>query len=193
MRIARKLVLLCTMALAAMALAASSASAAEPIEVDNEGAGGANCNPCTVIAGGESHLNLFGIRVSTCADNFTAEIYHNGTGHIAYSNGAHDSGGTCTRIACNGVGEAAGESEFDILSSEETAANVGTMSVRFCLDTASNPNATGTHCTAPVNVNELATNHRYGFNLHATCAGGAVEVEGAYQTTGGNTIEIVHL
>jgi hypothetical protein len=173
-----------------MAFAASTASANTAVEVDHEG--GTNCNPCTVTAAGESHLNLFGIRVSTCADTFTADIFHDGTGHIMYSNGAHDSGGTCTRIACNGVGEAATEEEFDILSSEEVFGSIAEMTVRFCLDAAPNPDGTGTHCTAPVVVNETA-NHEYDYGLHAQCAGGLIEVEGDYATTGGDNIEIVHI
>jgi hypothetical protein len=181
---------LCFLALAAMAIAASTASASSAVEFDHESTG-ANCNPCQVTVSGEWHLNLFGIRVMTCADTLAMEIYHNGTGHIAYANGAHDSG-TCTRRACNGVGEAAGEAEFDIISTEETTPGSNTMTERFCLDTVSNPNATGTHCTAPIDVVELATNHLYRFDLHATCAGGIVEVEAAWATTGGDSIEISH-
>lgn len=169
---------------------ASTASATLAIEITHEG--GTNCNPCVSTAAGESHLNLFGVRVSTCADSFTDEIYHDGTGHVAYTNSAHDSGGTCTRTACNGVGEAPGESEFDIFGWEEILANVLRKFVRICLDTTNNPNATGTHCTAPVDVSELATNHRYRYDIHATCAGGLIEVEGSYAETGGEVIEIIH-
>jgi hypothetical protein len=194
MRIARKVFLLCAMALVAMALGASTASADSPIEVQTEA--GVHCNPCVVTATGESHLNLFGGRVSTCEDTFTAEVFEDGTGHIAYVNENHHvtippPPTACTRIACNGVGEPQTERTFDITSAEETAPNQGQMLVDFCLDASSSPGGTGTHCTADVLVNDLG-NHDYLFTLHDQCLGGAIEVEGEWTLTGGTPIEIVH-
>lgn len=191
MRRINRISLLLVVLLAAMTLAASTASAVEPIEVDREPSGD-NCNPCVVAAAGEWHFNLFGVRVFTCVEQIDLEMYHDGTGHIAHSNSQHDTG-ACTRRACNGVGEAAGEAEFDVLSTEETAPGVSTMTQRFCLDTVGNPNATGTHCTVPVEVLELGVNHSYGFGLHGVCAGGTVEVESMLAQSGGNAIEIAHL
>jgi hypothetical protein len=141
---------------------------------------------------GETHLNSFGIRVTTCSVNLDWEINHDGTGHVFYSNGSHDSGGFCTRVACNGVGESADEGEFDILSTEETAPDTATASYRYCLDHASNPNSTGTHCTVPFDIAELAS-HSYAFSIHAHCAGGILETEGVWEVSGGDQIEITHL
>jgi hypothetical protein len=141
---------------------------------------------------GEAHLNIFGIRVSGCAVVHEWEIYHDGTGHIGYSNGQHDSGGTCTRIACNGVGEAHSEAEFDILQSEESAPNTTTATYRFCLDAAANPDGTGTHCTGPIDIVE-GGDHLYGFSLHTPCAGGIIEIEGDWDMADGDAIEITHL
>lgn len=183
--------LVVTVAIAFAAIGTSSASASSAVEFDREPSGD-NCNPCAFTAAGESHLTMFGIRVMTCADTLFLEIHHDGTGHILYTNNAHDSG-SCTRIACNGVGEPAAEAEFDALSTEETGAGSSTMIYRFCLETVSNPNATGTHCTAPVTIDELIADHQYALGMHTTCAGGVVEVEAAWATTDGDAIEITHI
>jgi hypothetical protein len=191
MRIARQLVLLCGTALTAVALGAPAAAAFDPVEFDRE-AFGSGCIACILSVDGESHMNVFGVRVSTCHDELDIFIEHNGTGTAEYFNSSHDSGGSCTRIQCNGVGESSAESRSSILGTEETSPGVAEMSYRFCLDAASNPNATGTHCTTPLDIAEQATNHRYAFDMHATCAGGIVEVEGEWASDFSH-IEIDHL
>lgn len=183
MKTLRTLVLLCGTAITVMALAAPPAMASSPVELRQP------CSPCVISAIGESHVNLFGIRVSTCADLLSLELYANGTGHASYTNANHNTG-TCTRRACNGVGEAAGEAEFVVHSIEETATGESTMSYRQCLDTASNPNATGTHCTVPIDVTKPSS---YQFEVHATCAGGIIEFEAEWYVTGGDAFEIAHL
>lgn len=197
MRIARKLVLLCALALAAMALAASSASATESIAISEEG--GSACNPCTVHAVGTSSLTAFHfLPVSACQDEFVATINANGTGNIHdYTN--QDNGGPgCTRQNCNGIPSPAedGESEWSI-ASEEDGPNVGDMNVEFCLDEKSNPDGTGTHCLADVQVSEPTT-HNYAFSLNQECSAGGVPVRvtGSWTSeanpTEGDEIEITH-
>ncbi|HEX2070758.1 MAG TPA: hypothetical protein VHF90_03800 [Thermoleophilaceae bacterium] len=192
MRIARKLVLLCLGVLAAMAFGTSSASAAIAVEVEREGS--THCtttNPCQVVAHGESHLTLFGFVVSNCEDEFTALINEDGTGHIIDADllDHTGTGGDCTRIPCNGIGEAQAESEWPILGSEETAPNEGTMDVRFCLDAADDPDGTGTHCTAPIHILERAA-HDYEFSTAFTCPN-LIRVEGHWLIEG-RPIEIEH-
>jgi hypothetical protein len=194
MRIARKLALLCIMALAAMALAASTASAAPgPVEVDLESSN-AHCTlaTCAAEAHGESRLSLFGFTVSTCDDEFVARFNENGTGHITTQTLInHPVDGACTRVACNGVGEALAEREWPITNTAETGPNVGTMNVRFCLDTASSPNNAGVHCTLPVNVAEVSGTHMYQLAADFTCPNG-VRVQGDWECEAPHTIEVEH-
>jgi hypothetical protein len=176
-----------------LAVGVSPAAASEPVEFGYEEAGlPVNCNPCTMVVGGESHINFIGVRVSTCQDTLTFEIYHNGTGHITYNSGAHDSGGACTRRACNGIGEDVDEPEFNILGSEETFPDQVTMDVRFCLDTVSNPNATGTHCTAPIAASRLVSHHYVLVNSF-NCVGSLYLVETSWHVTGGANVDFIHL
>jgi hypothetical protein len=207
MRIARKLVLLCAMALAAMALAASTASAQEE-EVRITSEVGAHCDPCIVHAVGEADLEFFGIPVSTCEDEFEAELYENPEIHlpdqepgeqghvIDYDNNAATST-QCTRINCNGVGEAAAESEWEMDELGETGPNEGHFHVDFCLDNKNNPNGTGVHCpSAEIHIEEEESeNHHYIVSADHVCPSG-VHVIGEWNTevdpTEHEEIEIVH-
>ncbi len=212
MRLARKLVLTAAMALAAMAMTAGTAFAQEEsVAVFSEPSGTA-CSTatgnCDLHVSGSSVLttHVFGSesQASACNDEFVARLGPNGTGTIpTYTNNAPTSG--CTRIKCNDVGEGPGEATWPVTNTGEyTAAgqNIdGHLMVRFCIDLASNPNGTGTHCTIEIDVDATA-NHRYRFtavNEHCPLGipGVEFEVDGAWDSevtpeTGQEHIEIVH-
>jgi hypothetical protein len=193
MRIARKLALLCIMALAAMALAASTASAAPgPVEVDTE-SGDVHCTitTCSAEVHGESRLSLFGFTVSTCDEEFFARFVENGAGQaISQALINHPVDGACTRVPCNGVGEPLAEREWPISDMRETAPNEGSLSLRFCWDAASNPNATGVHCTVPIHFLEVI-GHNYAFRANFTCPNGVL-VQGNWFNEVGPAVEVEH-
>ncbi len=212
MRLARKLVLIAAMALAAMAMTAGTASAQEePVNVFNEGNGVA----CSTVAGncdlhvsGSSVLtqHVFGSesQASACNDEFVARLGPNGNGSIpTYTNNAPVA--PCTRIKCNGVGEPVAEATWPVTGTGEyttAGQNIdGHLSVRFCLDLASNPNGTGVHCTVEIDVDATST-HRYRFtamNEHCPLGipGVEAELDGVWDSEtsldpGQEQIEIVH-
>ncbi len=212
MRLARKLVLTAAMALAAMAMTAGTASAQEePVNVFNEPSG----TPCSTITGncdlhvsGSSVLtqHVFGSesQASACNDEFVARLGPAGTGSIPiYTNNAPVA--PCTRIKCDGLGEDPAETVWPVSNTGEyTTAGQnldGHLTVRFCLDLASNPNGTGVHCTVEIDVDATA-NHRYRFtavNEHCPLGipGVEAELDGTWNSeatpdSGQEQIEIVH-
>jgi len=210
MRLARKLVLVTAMALTAMAMFAGAASAQEQsVTVVNEPSGvpcsGAGAgNNCEVHVQGSSVLqqHIFGSesQASACTDEFVAEMQSNGSGVITQYTNVNVP--ACTRVMCNGVGEAAGENRWPITSAGEYAeiANNGHMTVRFCLDTRTDPNGGGTHCTVEIQIDEHA-NHRYGFAVSDwRCPiffGVNAELTGSWESEavaepGRDNIEIIH-
>jgi hypothetical protein len=208
MRLARKLVLLVAMALAAMALTAGAANAQEePVEVTDEVTHcSLNTANCAVHVEGTSSLQLvlFGVNqgvISACTDEFVAQLGENGAGNItSYTNNAGPSS-PCTRIKCNEVGE-----DWPITNTGEytgAQADEGHLTVRFCLDAADNPGGAGTHCNAEIQV-ENHGNHKYGFranNVHCVLIPGVAEVylNGTWESEatpdpaeGQTDIEIIH-
>ena len=211
MRLARKLFLLAAMALAAMALTAGTASAQEEaVEIENEVSGlhcdydAANCEH-HVVGTSSLLLHQFGteIPISACNDEFVASLDENGSGFIhEYENDAAASG-SCTRVACNGVGEPAEETEWDIFATGEyTGAQTeeGHLSVRFCLDDETNVDGAGRHCDAEIQVHNHG-NHSYGFEAETVICpiipGVFTELNGSWESEatpgiGEDDIEIIH-
>jgi hypothetical protein len=213
MHFAKKLALLCAMALAAMALGASTASAQteEPVEIWEED--GSHCEPCHIHVTGESELHpVIGNPISQCEDEFEAEVWEDEfdenrdpeieeihQGHI-YDYDNHDESATqpCTRQMCNGVMEPADEIEWPITNMGETTTNAGHMTVRFCLDTKANPGAAGAHCTVEIDVTEeVSPTHHYVFRaVNDPCFGGLVRLNGEWETEElpeeHGAIEIIH-
>jgi hypothetical protein len=189
MRIARKLVLLCAMALAAMALGAGNASAQETSVEFVEETGG-QCNPCIVTAEGESHIvsTFTGQQVSKCHDVFTSEIWHDGSGHIYDWKGTNHEvvGPGCTVTPCTDPVE----KEWDITAPGETGTDKGHMTVRFCLVSGGNT----VHCNAEVQVSEPSL-HVAQFATTVNCAFGTRRVEGSWTQVpdGGAGFEVNHL
>jgi hypothetical protein len=193
MSIARKLVLLAGMALAALALTASTASAENsPIEVINEhiepGAGD-NCAPCTIHAKGEATIStsIGGAPISRCADEFEGLINHNGTGEIRWTGGPHGAPG-CTVSNCIELGER----HWPIFGGHEEAGREFVI-VEFCL--RGGGVQLDIHCTAEVPIVHLG-GHNYTLSLtNQECAGGAFFVTGAWEVESDphDEIEIVHL
>jgi len=192
MRLARKLFLLLAAAIAALAMSATTASATGPVEVDIEG--GAHCAPCFIEVHGESQItNATGTPLSTCEDTFHAEIYEDGFGHVTELINAPHATLPCTTIKCTGVGEPPEEAEWPFRI-EETGLNQELLEIRFCLDVAPNPGATGLHCDldAAVTANEVNEPHHYNVSvLNWPCAGGARLVTGNWEIEG-RPIEIEH-
>jgi hypothetical protein len=170
MRLARKLVLLCAMALAAMALGASTASAQEtPVEIWQED--GSHCEPCELHVVGSSTLAVhipvppFEQTISACNDEFEAELWEDEfdegggetrlhQGHVIdYDNNA---GGACTRVNCDGLQQGE-EPEWETYDWGETGPNEGHFRVRFCLQP--NPTGQGAHCDVEVHFEEVNVNH----------------------------------
>lgn len=186
--------MLCGMALASIALGPSAAYGTTPVELINESTH-VQCDPCTIEVEGEAHLNLFGGRVSSCEVHLVIALDEDGTGSSEYTNENHHDPpppAPCTRIACNGVGEAAGEHTWDITGTEEDGPGHSEMVLQLCLDAASNPNGTGTHCVGDVIVTDIGS-HGYLFTRHHQCLGGLIELESEWTITGGDPLEIVHL
>jgi hypothetical protein len=142
MQILRKAVLFCAMVIAAIALTASPAAAQEvPVEIIDEPSG-EHCNPCIGHAVGSSALFVFGIPISSCQDEFEAEVYEDGSGHIySYENNYPNAG--CLRINCSGD-----EGEWPVTAVGETGPNEGHSTVRFCLTTGGG--GVGNHCTLEI-------------------------------------------
>jgi hypothetical protein len=191
-----RVLLLGSLLLVAIAVAAPSASADEAIVVHPEQGG--TCNPCLLHMTGTFSITAFHVLpVTSCREELVATINSNGSGFIHdYTN--QDNGGPgCTRQNCNGVGEAATESEWDI-SSEEVGPDTSEMSVQLCLDTKPDPNATGTHCTLDVLVAPAGSGDHYSFNYNQECAASGIPVRltGAWTSeadpTEGQDVVIAH-
>lgn len=211
MRLARKIALLATAALAAMALAATNASA-QGISISDE-ATGSPCNPCMVHATGSStlfaHVFFGEVQISACNDEFEAEVYDpDGMtdiefGHVYNYNNDHPVNANCTRENCAGVDageQTTGEREWPMRNAVETAANTGTMLVDFCLR---DENGAEEMCEIPVTVTETGA-HQYQFTASTAneCrtrpSNNHVEVDGTWTmenpaSTPHDVIEIAHL
>lgn len=183
MRKAYKLLLLCAMALTALALTAGPAAAQESaIQVEDEELGG-HCNPCVVHAVSEEDsviiTHVFGHEeeASRCRDEFIAEVFEDGTGHIDHQ---VLTGAACTQQAC----DSAGESQWPISSPGETGPGTGHMDVEFCLEDAGG--GTERHCDAEVQIEEEATDpHHLFFSVDEHCPitfGVESEVTGHWET-----------
>jgi hypothetical protein len=187
MRIARKLTLLLTMAIAAMAFAASTASADEAISVVTE-PGNVACNPCVIHVVGESSLAAFHVvTVSNCTDEFTANVNANGSGEVTTWNGSPDAPNDCTREQCR-VQPGNTVREHWPFTSEEVNTNTVELAVQFCLSPVGDmTDASKAKCTADVQVTEEpAVVHHYLFNLSQECVVGGVpvEVHGSWEAEG---------
>jgi hypothetical protein len=212
MRPASRMFILVVLALTAMVMTAGAASAQEEaVSVLNEDTGVA-CNNSTgncehhVVGSSVLTQHIFGSesQASACNDEFVATLGPTGIGSInLYTNNAPNA--PCTRINCNGTGEPAAESSWPVTNTGEyTNPGVtidGHLTVRFCLDTASNPGGAGTHCTVEINVDEHSTNHIYGFsavNKHCPIFPGIeAELDGSWESEtlksgSEDDIEIVH-
>jgi hypothetical protein len=192
MSIARKLVLLAGMALAALALTASTASAENrPVEVINEhieDPAQDNCAPCTIHAAGEATIStsVGGAPVSRCLDEFAGTINHNALGEVRWTGGPHGAPG-CTVTNCAELAE----QHWPILGGHEEAGREFVI-VEFCLRGTT---PIDLHCTAEVPIVHIG-NHDYTLSLtNHPCAGGAFFVTGAWQLESDphDEIEIVHV
>jgi len=181
MRIARKIMLLAAMAIAAMAFAAGSASAANPIEIEDLASN--PCNPaCVVHIDGESHLARLdtGAIITTCADEFSAELNHNGTGPITWTGSAHGAPG------CNTTNCVIMSPRWNIASTEEVAAGQVEFLVPICLRSI----VTGaeSECSVDVIATDLGGGS-YHFDAASACPSGVrVELEGQTEPDEGFTI-----
>lgn len=184
MGIARKLMLLCAMAITAMAMAASTASAQETaVEFENEN--GTKCGTtentgCKIKATGESHITntSTGEEISSCQDTFEGSIHHktDATGYAGHITGWHPKNHPINNPPLCTVGECASdETEWDIFDPGETAPNTGHMWVDFCLKSS----GIDVHCTAEVKVTEV-TPHAHQFSTNQLCAFGTRRVEGTW-------------
>jgi hypothetical protein len=197
MRNLRRVTLLCACALAVAALAAPTASAQEGfIEVVEAGTGN-HCDPCSFHVVGGHTLRVGGMAISICTDEFEGEVYESQElglhGHIHTYENDQPTVAPCNVINCNGVGEAAGESEWEIAPIGETGPNAGHMDVGMCLDTEINPNGAGMHCDVEVAF-QPGMNHRYRFTSNHLCPNN-VRVEGQWEleTSTHDDIEFVHI
>lgn len=196
MRIARKLFLLCAMAIAATALMATTAVAQETAVEVVEEATHDHCDPCFVeassITPSEIVSHIFGHEelASTCVDTFEAEIYEDGTGHITDQELDDPPVGTCTQQPC---AETAAEEEWPITEAGELGPGLGHMDVRFCLSPENDPE-TERHCDAEIEVVETGPHH-YTLHTDQNCPitlGVSSEVTGEWEIHD-NPIEIEHL
>ena len=86
---------------------------------------------------------------------------------------------------CNGVGEAAAESEWP-LQAEEAGPSQEALDLRFCLDTKSNPDGPGYHCNIEADISNLGNlgnlgNHHYEISLvDESCVNGLRIVNGTW-------------
>ena len=205
MRIARKLALLLAMAIAATAFAATNASAIEPIVgIAEEDGDLCTPDPCTVHVIGESSLRAFhAFTISTCSDEFKADINANGTGEVTLWTGInHPVDGPCTREMCTDPDPAGVPEHWPIEGTEETGENEATMLVEFCLTPSESHGNPESRCEVPVHVTEeLTNNHHYFFDVFHECDidGTPVEVAGNWETEAephdpaeGDEIEIIH-
>lgn len=151
MRIARKLALLASLALAAMAMTAGSASATGALEVyENDGGGSQHCGTVSVVdhevTGGceaiatssgtvelEGEVFGFHIHESDCDNVFTVNFNEDGTGFVS---GFQITNCSSNVTACN---EGGSESNPEIpwaFAGEEDAANTVGGEIAVCINTA---------------------------------------------------------
>lgn len=168
----RKLVLLCTIAIAAIAIAASTASAQEtPVELVNPA--GNHCDPCLVHAVGNSSVVIImggmPIVLTECNDEVEMELWEDGTGHITQY--TTTGGAACRHARCNGVGEPQSETEWPISASGETGPNRSHVTIRICIEPNWNPNQTGAHCNVEATLTENFA-YNYTFSTATFCGAG---------------------
>lgn len=153
------------------------------IEVVNE----ATRAPCSIATGnchihivGESHVfsNVVGAITSTCEDEFEGDLAHDGTGTVTWVGRAHGAPG-CNLVNCTGA-----EANWPISAAEEFGNGVEHFTVELCL----NNGAANLHCNTEVRVNGEdpgAPNyepHHYVYSATQTCLGGAIRVEGVWES-----------
>lgn len=189
MCIARKVILICTMAIAAMGLAANSASAQETaVEIDKLDGTDCTLAICKFRAVGESHLTRTsdGVIVSRCRDTFEGAFIHKEgagrfIGHIYdWVPATHETPG----VACN-VNPCLmpSEREWRMTNAGETNPNVAHVTMRLCMRVPGDPN--DRHCNLEINITEIVT-HTYLLATHVppapppTCISGARKVEGGW-------------
>lgn len=171
------------MVLATMVFAGVAHAQETEVEVVNETTG----QPCSIAVGnchihivGESHFfnNASGMITTTCEDEFEGDLNHNGTGTITWVGSAHGAPG-CFLVNCTGA-----EANWSISAAGEVGNGVEHFTLRFCL----NNGAANLHCNAEVRVNGEdpgAPNyepHHYLYSTTQTCLGGAVRVEGLWES-----------
>jgi len=197
MSIARKIVLLIAMALAAMALTATTASAQETdVRIVDE-VTGLDCEPCVVHIRGESRILAVppGVPVSTCNDEFNARLVAGGTGEIEWDGEAHVAPG-CNTSNC--LGSPGFNPHWIVNNIGELGNGVEHTNVNFCLRAGANE----IPCVGEVLIQEHlpARSHEYEFRTADTgipCAGGTRVIHGMWETelesgTGDQKVELIH-
>lgn len=202
MRLARKLALLATMAIAALALTATSASAQiEVIDTNSQ----QHCSPgpvhCEVLAHGEvgtviqAHL-LSGPEVTTsvCEDEFEAEINEDGEGQIEHQ---ILTGASCPNKPCEATSQISGDGHpWPVHLREDPVTGEESLAVHFCLEPAGG--GTQSECEINVHLDETAPSDYEFVAGDETCTGNtppagvrAIEVTGEWHITG-TPITVVH-
>jgi len=184
MRIRRKTLLTAALALTAMALTANNATAQETA-VEFETRTGLPCTPCVIHLTGESHFSSpgTGMLFSRCSDDFTARIYHGGSGEIEATSMQPESVGTCEVEDC--VNNPA-EAHWPVSALGETSTDAVHATVRFCWRSI----GTDFHCNVELDITELAL-HDYTFSTVSICLAGARRFEAVWETESDN-FEIDH-
>jgi hypothetical protein len=206
MRLARKLMLLATMAIAAMALAAPSAFGQNDVEVTNE-ATGAHCGtlattPCSAhgVSTGSVTLtaHVFGAESvqTVCNNEFTLQTDEDGNGRLINQN---LSGASCTRQPCR-------DADNNVLpwngTGAETAVGVLRLTVNFCVEPIGGGSDTTCELEVPIkhsggHAYEFGTKDAKGNPVEIACHGTAGfrgEVTGHWVSEGTTSgLEIKHL
>jgi hypothetical protein len=214
MRLARKLFLLATMAVAALALSASAATAQVHIEQEH---GVSDNEPCPALTGppnvtggchleirSERHLPLVlqtaggPVTLSNCRVHLEGRVGEDGVGWVTrmtFTPEIPPTNPSCTRAPCD---SAAGVvTPWPVAITE--AAGVGTVETTFCLRTiASGPGGAGTSCEVHLPWNDNGS-HQYEYGVSATysCENlPPVSIQNVHFINEGGTpkedIEIVH-
>jgi len=184
MRIGRKTLLTAALALTAMALTANNATAQETA-VEFETPAGLPCTPCVIHLTGESHFTnmMTGMITARCIDDFTARIYHGGSGEIEATSMQPEPGATCAIENC---ATNPAEAHWPISAIGETSADAVHATVRFCWRSLGND----FHCNVELDITEPAL-HDYTFSTVSLCFGGGRRFEAVWQTES-DTFEIDH-
>jgi hypothetical protein len=206
MRLARKLVLLATMAMAAMALAAPSAFAqSEPlahhavpdIQVRAEPAGtlcpAVTINATRTVAAGGCIVHgsgpnivlvahVFGVESvqSTCNVEFDLRIDADGEGFLTHQELTQGTQGVCTRRPCGSLPAGTEGRPWEVSGRETgTVAPREILTALFCVETLNSDgtHSSPTHCEVDVPMTE-PTNHRYTFTTPGAPTGGGAEGHG---------------